>query len=83
MTTAGTAELVGTGGAGTLAGVTLAGILDMAVNFGSALTVTGGLILDNVNINVSSGSDMTFAGGSQTLGGTGTVTFGIDIMLSL
>ena len=79
VTTAGTAELVGTGGGGTLAGVTLAGILDMnnggLNNSSSKFTVTGGLTLDNVVINMGFSSNMTFAGGSQTLGGTGTVSF--------
>ncbi len=64
----------------TLSGVTLAGTLDEASASGS-VNVTNGLTLSNGTVNLGSASGSTWAylnfqGGNQTLGGTGTVTFG-------
>ena len=79
VTTAGSAELVGTALGGTLAGVTLEGTLLMAspllpVGDAGQVTVTGGLTLNGGSIDFSESANLTFQG-NQALSGTGTVTF--------
>ena len=75
VATAGSAELIGAAyGKGTLDGVTVAGTLDMASQFDDAMTVTGGLTLVGGEINLAKAGRLLFSG-TQTLGGTGTVTF--------
>ena len=61
-------------GGNVLSGVTLNGTLDMATNAGSEQIVNGMTLNGAVNIN--NNSVLVFQGGNQTLGGTGTVTFG-------
>src|SRR5439155_12092342 len=65
--------LTGTSAGGKLEGVTLAGTLDLANQFGNQVTVTSGLTLSNGNINLGQIGRM-FLSGTQMLGGTGTVT---------
>ena len=63
---------------GTLAGVTLAGTLDLTT-FGSHARVTGGLTLDNGTVRIGNAAgDYAYLNfdGTQTLGGTGTVALG-------
>ncbi len=79
VTTSGNAALIATKNTGTLAGVVLAGTLTMAtpllpVSDAGKITVTGGLTLSSGSVNFSESAVLTFAG-TQTLGGTGTVTF--------
>ena len=75
VATAGSAELIGAAyGKGTLDGVTVAGTLDMASQFDDAMTVTGGLTLIGGEVALAKASRLLFSG-TQTLGGTGTVTF--------
>ncbi len=71
VATTGGAKLVGLGGFGTLAGVTLAGTLDLTL---SRAVVTGGLTLDGGEIDLSLRQYVNFQG-TQTLGGTGEVHF--------
>lgn len=63
---------------GTLDGVTLAGTLDLTTNVSAR--VTGGLTLNGGTVLLGSSTGnygvLSFDGGSQTLGGTGTVVFG-------
>ena len=63
--------ITGTSSGGTLAGVTLAGTLDVG---DGVLTVTNGLTLDGGFVDLNEAGQVTFAG-TQTLGGTGAVTF--------
>jgi hypothetical protein len=70
-----------TNSGGTLDGVTLDGILDLANTYGVRATVTGGLTLvagSVVQIGGNNGTygTLSFDGGSQTLGGSGSVLFG-------
>ena len=79
VTTAGGAELVGTRDGGTLTGVTLAGTLEMAspllpASDAGQVTVTNGLTLSAGSIEFSESAVLTFEG-SQSLSGTGTLTF--------
>ncbi len=79
ITTAGGATLV-VNGTGTFNGVTMDGTLDVGSSVNAAdLTVTNGLVLNGTALvgnptNINAGY-ITF-GGSQTLGGSGTVVFG-------
>ena len=77
----GGATLVGTSAGGTLDGVTLDGTLDMYQASDEVLDVTGGLTLDGTillgTISGPTGNALDFVG-AQTLGGTGTITFGRD-----
>ena len=57
-----------------MVGVTLAGTLDLTAGNFTTTTITNGLTLENGQVNISGGDSMTFSG-SQTLGGTGTITF--------
>ncbi|HEV3084276.1 MAG TPA: Ig-like domain-containing protein [Gemmataceae bacterium] len=74
--------LIATVFGGSLAnGVTLNGILDLTTTFNVTATVTGGLTLGSgsvVQLGSNNGiyAQLNFDGGSQTLGGSGTVVFG-------
>ena len=61
-------------GGNILSGVTVAGILDLATNAGSESIVNG--VTVNGDVRVNNNSTFVFAGGTQTLGGTGTITLG-------
>ena len=77
VATGGGALLVGTTAGGTLAGVTLAGTLDLTTASNAYVAVTGGLTLAGGTVNVGGGTNygrLQF-GGTQALGGTGTVAF--------
>ncbi len=76
VSTAGSAELIGTNDGGTLDGVTLTGTLDLASpSFTSAhITVTGGLALNQGLIMLAKSADVSFPG-TQSLIGTGTANF--------
>src|SRR5262249_32613243 len=81
------AALIGTTLAGTLNAVTVNGTLDLATNSGAAVNVTGDLTLNNglVQIGNTTGNYalLNFAGGNQTLGGSGTVVFGNSLANAL
>lgn len=62
--------------ANALSGVTLNGTLDMATNAGFERIVNGLTLASGSNVAINANSVFTFDGGSQTLGGNGTVTFG-------
>jgi hypothetical protein len=74
VSTTGSAKLIGLAHVGTLAGVTLAGTLDVASFGGAAVIVTGALTLNNGSIELAARSRLIFQG-TQTLMGTCTVTF--------
>jgi hypothetical protein len=65
---------------GTLNGVTFNNDLDLATVNGASATVINGLTLNNSAINLGNAAGSTFGqlsfGGTETLGGTGTVLFG-------
>ena len=61
-------------GANTLSGVTVAGVLDIATNTGVE-QITNGVTV-NGDVRINNNSTFVFAGGTQTLGGTGTITLG-------
>ncbi len=78
VTTTGAAALFATQYNSTLAGVTLAGSLNLSDTDGAIVTVTGGLTLSQGSVIMGdnpalSGATLTFQG-TQTLAGTGTVT---------
>ena len=75
VTTAGSAELIGAMNDGILAGVTIAGTLDLASTFfpGAHLTIQNGLTLDQGLIEINSTGYLNFQG-TQVLGGTGTIS---------
>ncbi len=79
MNLTGGATVVATTAGGTLEGVTLDGTLDMTEADDVSVAVTGGLTLDGTvllgNFYGGSGESLSFVG-AQTLGGTGTITFG-------
>ena len=81
----GGATMVATTAGETLEGVTLDGTLDMTEAAGVAVTVTGGLTLDGTvllgNFYGGSGESLNFVG-AQTLGGTGTITFGASAAIT-
>jgi hypothetical protein len=83
IATAGGAALVETTSGGTLAGVTLAGTLDIGTQNGASARVTGGLTLNGGTVLLGTPSGnyglLSFDGGDQTLGGTGSVVFGTSI----
>ena len=64
---------------GTLNGVAFDNNLDLATTT-AAVTITGGLTLDNANVYLGNTAGSTYGQldfyGTQTLGGTGTVVFG-------
>jgi RHS repeat-associated protein len=72
VTTSGTVELIAGLNGGTLNAVTLGATLD-ASQFLSPLTVINGLTMNNGTIKLEGNNSLSFAG-SQTLGGTGTVS---------
>jgi hypothetical protein len=74
VNTSGGAELAADSlySSGTLEDVTLAGTL--AITNSSAVSVTGGLTLDNGEVDISGAGILNFDG-NQTLGGTGKVDF--------
>ncbi len=73
VSTSGGAELIGTNDGGTLAGVDLAGTLDLANTFTHAtVTVSGGLALNQGVVNIGASSSLIFQG-SQSLSGAGSV----------
>ncbi len=82
VATTGSSTLIATNVGGTLAnGVTLNGTLDLTSANGVHVAVTGGLILANstvlqVGSNAGVFGYVSFNGGTQTLGGTGSVLFG-------
>ena len=85
VTTSGSAALLGSTNGATLAGVTLAGTLDLygaPLFYNGAVTVTGGLTLDQGSVNIAASGSLTFQG-TQTLGGTGSVTFANAIAAKL
>ena len=73
VTESGGSELVVTSSGGTLNGVTVNGPLDLTAN-GAYATVTDGLTM-NGTATLGYQARLSFSGGSQTLGGTGTVVF--------
>src|SRR5262249_33933871 len=79
--------ITGTSTASTLNAVTVNGTLDLATNSGATVNVTGGLTLGNglVQIGNTTGNYalLNFAGGSQILGGSGTVVFGNSLANAL
>ena len=87
LTTTGGSALVGTASptyspasGGALSGVTLAGTIDLTEGQRVGITVTGGLTLSGGTINVGGVGNSNWGylqfSGSQTLGGTGTISFG-------
>ena len=78
VTEADGAELTFTN-SGTLNGVAFDNNLDLATTT-AAVTITGGLTLDNANVYLGNTAGSTYGQldfyGTQTLGGTGTVVFG-------
>ncbi len=89
IATTGSNALIGTTSGGLLAnGVTLDGTLDLNTVNGARVTVTGGLILANGTVlkigdNVGDYGYVSFNGGNQTLGGTGSVLFGNSVANTL
>ena len=79
-TVLGGTTITATTSGGTLAGVTLQGTLDATSTSGVGVTVTGGLTLDGgtvlIGSNTGSYAVVSFDGGNQTLGGSGSVVFG-------
>ena len=67
---------------GALNGVTLNSAIDMAT-YNNSITVTNGLTLNNVTLllgnqtNTSTSGQLSFSGGNETVGGNGTITFGV------
>ena len=59
-----------------LSGVTLAGTLDLATATGIERVINGMTLAAGSNVNINANSIFAIDGGTQTLGGTGTVTFG-------
>ncbi len=80
VSTAGGAELIAAYGAATLAGVTLAGTLDVAIpsHPHGQVTVTGGLALNQGTVTIGESGDLTFEG-TQSLSGTGTLTLDDEV----
>jgi hypothetical protein len=81
VATSGGAALIATTSGGTLDhGVTLSGTFDLTAGTNVSARVTGGLRLDNGTVRIGSNlgeyAVLAFDGGTQTLGGTGTVVFG-------
>ncbi|HWB12490.1 MAG TPA: DUF4214 domain-containing protein, partial [Pirellulales bacterium] len=72
------ATLLATGQGGTLNAETLDSPIDFSTNNGATATVTGGLSLDNVTLNVGnaagSSTSVLFFNGDQTLGATAGAT---------
>jgi hypothetical protein len=82
IATAGGTQLLATTTTGILNGVTLTGTLAFD-QYGSHATVTGGMTLNGGTILIGDNQNdygyLSFDGGNQTLGGTGTVLFGNNI----
>ncbi len=76
----GGASLVGTPSGGSLAGVVLGSDLDLATFNGAQVMILGGLTAGGtISLGNGTGSThgvLTFAGGPQTLAGSGTIVFG-------
>ncbi|HEV8060442.1 MAG TPA: CARDB domain-containing protein, partial [Gemmataceae bacterium] len=81
VSTSGGAALIATNDPSTLNGVTLAGTLDLtSSNFTHAtVSITNGLTLDQGLVELSNSSVLNFSG-TQTLGGTGTVTLTNEVV---
>ena len=77
ITESGGAELMSANG--TLDGVTVAGVLDLASN-NATVYIVDGLVLNNATVYLGNTTGSTYGDlcfeGTQTLGGTGTVLFG-------
>ena len=61
-------------GANLLNGVTVSGVLDIATSAGAEQIVNG--VTVNGDVRINNNSVFVFSGGTQTLGGTGTITLG-------
>ena len=73
--------ITGTYSGGTFSSVTLNGTLDLATN-GGTVTVINGLTLNGTanlgnQTNTSTSGQLSFSGGNETVGGNGTITFGV------
>ena len=74
-------QLYATAQGGTLNGVTLSSPINLTTNNGATVTVTGGLTVNAAlplgdPSNAARFASITFGGGNQTLGGTGSLVFG-------